>query len=145
MLPGGGYSNLGGNATGVSSISPTGGPDGVPMSIGGLFQSVITFFKGSDKRTSKLEQQQSYNYNGSKSEKYVKKRGWTDDMIRYTMKNGQKGSSVNMANNASCTVYKYPGTSNQYVVIDDSTGSIVQVSNFHDSGWIIDSRIQWSP
>ena len=144
-LSGSFYSNVGGSAIGVSSASPSGGPDGFPISIGGLLQSILELFKNSDESISVSEQKQTYNYNGLKNEKYVSKRGWTDEMIQYAIKNGQQGSSINMANNSSCTVYKYPGTSNQYVVIDDSTGSIVQVSNFSDSGWIVDPRIQWAP
>ena len=91
------------------------------------------------------DKNQNYNYNGAKSKSYVNKRGWTDDMIQSAINNGPQGTSVNMANQNSCTVYRYPGVDNQYVVIDDVTQSIVQVSNFTDPGWIPDSRIIWIP
>lgn len=45
---------------------------------------------------------------------------------------------------ASCSVYCYPGT-NSYVVIEDSSGSLVQASQFGDAGWIPDSSIVWDP
>ena len=50
-----------------------------------------------------------------------------------------------MSNGAPCTVYSYPGTNNQYVVIENDSLSIVQVSNLNDSGWIPDLRIVWDP
>ena len=140
-----GYVNLGGNATGVSTASPSGGPDGFPISIVGFLADLFGIGDSSSNGAVNAAQTQPYNYNGLKNEKYVSKRGWTDDMIRYSIKSGQRGTSVNMATNSSCTAYRYPGTNNQYVIIDDSTRSIVQVSNFNDTGWIPDGRIQWLP
>lgn len=87
----------------------------------------------------------TYNLNGSKDSNYVSKRGWNSDMISNAINNGKQGTSVNMANGAPCTVYCYPGTNNQYVVIENESRSIVQVSNFYDTGWIPDSRIVWAP
>ena len=85
----------------------------------------------------------SYNLNGSKDSNYLAKRGWSGDMINTAINNGKQGTSVNMANNEICSVYTYPGVGNQYVVIEDSSGSVVQVSNFNDPNWIPDSRIVW--
>lgn len=87
----------------------------------------------------------TYNLNGAKDTQYVNKRGWNDDMIKKAIKNGSQGVSTNMANNASCTVYRYPGLNNQYIVIENESRSLVQVSNFNDAGWIPDSRIIWDP
>ena len=86
-----------------------------------------------------------YNLNGAKGIDYVNKRGWTDDMINDAILYGQRGTSVNKANGASCTVYLYPGTQNQYVVIENNTGHLVQLSKFVDAGWIPDSTIIWAP
>lgn len=72
-------------------------------------------------------------------------RGWNSDMISNAINNGKQGTSVNIANGAPCTAYCYPGTNNQYVVIENESRSIVQVSNFYDSGWIPDQRIVWDP
>jgi hypothetical protein len=87
----------------------------------------------------------TFNLDGAKDNKYVTKRGWTTDLINTAINNGPKGTSVNMANGAQCTVYCYPGTSNQYAVIENESRNLVQLSNFNDSGWIPDSRIQWDP
>ena len=140
------WMHLGGNSSGVSSASPSGGPNGFSLPLEGLIQSIINFFQNQEKDDLSPPQSQKYNYNGRKTEAYVKNRGWTDEMIRYAMKNGKQGTTINVANNnAPSTAYQYPGISNQYVVIDNSTGSIVQVSDFYDSGWKVDPRIQWSP
>ena len=66
-------------------------------------------------------------------------------MIVEAIKNGVKGTSTNMRNNAPCSVYTYPGINNQYVVIENGSGNIVQVSRFHDTNWVPDSRIIWDP
>ena len=138
--------HIGGNASGVSSASPSAGPDGIPLPFGGIIQSVIDIFRNqSNNEKPEPSYSRQYNYNGLKNEQYVQDRGWTDEMIQYAMKAGTSGTSVNAANNNSCTAYLYPGTNNQYVVIDDTTGSIVQVSDFNDPGWIVDFRIQWTP
>ena len=86
-----------------------------------------------------------YNLNGAKNAEYVNKRGWNESMIINAIKNGKQGTSVNMANGAKCTAYLYPGTTNQYVVIEDGSRSVVQLSDFNDPNWINDSRISWDP
>ena len=138
------WMHIGGNAAGVSTASPSGGPNGFAFPVEGLIQSIIDFFHNLGKEDPPPTQTQQYNYNGRKTEAYVKKRGWTDEMIRYAIKNGEPGTTVNAANNnAPSTAYRYPGINNQYVIIDNSTGSIVQVSDFYDSDWRVDTRIQW--
>ena len=85
----------------------------------------------------------AYNYSGGKNESYTQKRGWTDRDIRHAIHNGRQGTTVNRAGEA-CTAYSYPGVDNQYVVINNSTRSIVQASNLHDPDWIVDGRITWA-
>ena len=87
----------------------------------------------------------SYNLNGSKNETYVAKRGWDSDKINYAINNGKRGISINKANGSQCIVYRYPGTTNQYVVVEAETRSIVQLSDLNDAGWIPDSSIIWDP
>ncbi len=94
---------------------------------------------------SQLSNNVSYNFDGSKNEKYMNKRGWDDAKISYAINNGKQGVSINMANQAECTAYRYPGTNNQYVVIENGTRSIVQLSDLNDPGWIPDPRIIWDP
>ena len=87
----------------------------------------------------------SYNLNGVKKANYVSKRGWDEVKINSAISNGVQGTSINRANGAKCVVYRYPGTSNRYVVIETGTRSVVQLSDFYDSGWIPDSNIIWYP
>ena len=85
----------------------------------------------------------SYNLNGTKNQDYINKRGWNDEMIKTAINNGPQGSSINMANDELCTVYCHPNMRNQYVVIEDASRSIVQVSDFNNSDWRPDWRIIW--
>ena len=98
---------------------------------------------GYDMARSQIPNSPAYNLNGSKNENYINKRGWDDTKINQALNNGKQGVSINMSNGASCTVYRYPNTHNQYIVIENNTNSIVQVSNFNDPNWIPDSRIIW--
>ena len=94
--------------------------------------------------TTRLPSNASYNLNGSKSEMYISKRGWDTLKIDDAIKNGVQGISINMANGAQCTVYRYPGTINQYIVVENISRNIVQASNLNDAGWIPDPRIIWT-
>ena len=114
------------------------------MSPGGVYNA-LNAYSYVEKPTSPKSTNPSYNLDGSKDSNYVSKRGWNSDMINQAISNGKQGTSINMATNQPCTVYRYPGTDNQYVVIEDSTRSLVQVSNFNDPEWIPDSRIIWAP
>jgi filamentous hemagglutinin len=77
-------------------------------------------------------------------------RGWTEDDIQAAIKNGPTGTSVDkrsatkspdgVARNDPATVY---GTPSGYVVVNDRTGEVVQVSDKADPDWIVDGRIQW--
>ncbi|MCV7956258.1 colicin E5-related ribonuclease, partial [Escherichia coli] len=42
--------------------------------------------------------------------------------------------------NDPATVYGSPG---KYVVVNDRTGEVTQISDKTDPGWVDDSRIQW--
>ena len=85
----------------------------------------------------------NYNLDGAKSSSYVANRGWSDNMINTAIETGKRGTAINRANEAACTAYLYPGTKNQYVVIENTSRSVVQVSDFFDTGWIVDSSIKW--
>ncbi len=109
--------------------------------LGGLLGAV----EGYDMVNTQSHKAVSCNFNGSKNEAYAIKRGWNSAKIDYAIQNGKQGTSINMANGAPCTAYRYPGTSNQYVVVENNTRSLVQVSNLNDPGWIPDARIVWDP
>lgn len=81
----------------------------------------------------------------------IDKRGWTEQEIKDAVSKGPKGSSIDkrgpkktppdhLGRNDPATVYGKPG---EYVVINDRTGEVAQVSDKTDKGWIDDSRIQW--
>ena len=84
-----------------------------------------------------------FNLNGSKGEGYIDRRGWSTEKINTAIDNGQMGTSVNKATGQACSVYCYPGTKD-YVVIEDATGSLVQVSQFGDAEWLPDNTIIWN-
>ena len=78
---------------------------------------------------------------GNKTEQYVTKRGWTwdsmDDVVKkpYTTR-----EAINKATgNPATTYYNKAG---DYVVVDNVTGELVQVSKFGDTGWIPDATIK---
>ncbi|PJW52885.1 colicin-like bacteriocin tRNase domain-containing protein, partial [Escherichia coli] len=78
-------------------------------------------------------------------------RGWTEDDIKNTVSNGATGTSFDkrspkktppdyLGRNDPATVYGSPG---KYVVVNDRTGEVTQISDKTDPGWVDDSRIQW--
>lgn len=94
--------------------------------------------------TQSAQYENAYNYSGGKTENYTRKRGWTNQSIRNAIHNGRQEITENRAGDL-CTAYRYPGVDNQYVVINNSTRSIVQASNLFDANWIVDGRIVWIP
>lgn len=78
-------------------------------------------------------------------------RGWTEQDAKDTVAKGPKGKSFDkrspkktppdhLGRNDTATVY---GKQGEYVVVNDRTGEVVQVSDKTDPQWIDDSRIQW--
>ncbi|MGX4747404.1 colicin-like bacteriocin tRNase domain-containing protein [Morganella morganii] len=85
-----------------------------------------------------------------KIKKDMRDRGWTEQDIHETVANGPKGKSVDqrrpvktedgLGRNDPATVY---GESGKYVVVNDRTGEVTQVSGKNEPGWVDDSRIKW--
>lgn len=78
-------------------------------------------------------------------------RGWTEQDVKDTVAKGPKGKSFDkrspkktppdhLGRNDTATVY---GKQGEYVVVNDRTGEVVQVSDRKDPEWADDSRIQW--
>lgn len=77
-------------------------------------------------------------------------RGWTEQDARAVINQGAVGTTTDnrsasitpdgLPRSDSASVY---GSKNGYVVVNDRTGEVVQVSGKNDPGWIPDSRIQW--
>ncbi|WP_354678914.1 colicin E5-related ribonuclease [Cupriavidus plantarum] len=77
-------------------------------------------------------------------------RGWTEQGVRTVISQGAVGTTTDNRSAAKspdglqrsdpASVY---GSKNGYVVVNDRTGEVVQVSGKNDPSWIPDSRIQW--
>jgi filamentous hemagglutinin len=77
-------------------------------------------------------------------------RGWTQQEVQAIVKEKPVGTTVDkrsagktpdgLPRNDPASVY---GSKNGYVVVNDRTGEVVQVSGKNDPGWIPDSRINW--
>ncbi|QHQ15802.1 hypothetical protein GMW39_07895 [Pectobacterium parmentieri] len=78
-------------------------------------------------------------------------RGWTEKDVRDTVSKGVKGRAEDkrspkktppdfLGRNDPASVY---GESGKYVVVNDRTGEVVQVSDKNDPEWVDDSRIIW--
>lgn len=79
---------------------------------------------------------------GRKSVSYLNKRGWSVSMIESAIESGPVGTSINKVNNNACSVYRYPGT-DYYVVIEDCSGKLIQLSEFGNNSWVPDGSIEF--
>ncbi|WP_430765327.1 colicin E5-related ribonuclease [Pseudomonas citronellolis] len=80
----------------------------------------------------------------------ITERGWTEQDIRAVVQAGVIGTAVDkrsasktpdgLPRNDSASVY---GSKEGYVVVNDRTKEVVQISGRNDPGWIPDSRINW--
>jgi hypothetical protein len=83
----------------------------------------------------------TYNFNGNHNESYMQSHGWSHDTIREAIGNGRIGGATNKANGNPATVYGHPEFAGHYVVIDNVTRSVVQLSNLKYQIWYPDSTI----
>ncbi|WP_048847367.1 colicin E5-related ribonuclease, partial [Acetobacter indonesiensis] len=77
-------------------------------------------------------------------------RGWTDAGIEKIIEKGPTGTSTDkrsaskapdgVPRDDTATVY---GNKSGYIVINDRTGEVVQLSDKNDKSWIPDGRIKW--
>ncbi|MDR0780001.1 MAG: hypothetical protein LBF16_04810, partial [Pseudomonadales bacterium] len=77
-------------------------------------------------------------------------RGWTKQEIQAAVEKEPAGTTIDnrsaaktpdgVPRNDPASVY---GSKDGYVVVNDRTGEVVQVSNKNNPNWIVDSRIQW--
>lgn len=75
-----------------------------------------------------------------KLRKQMEKRGWTEDSVKETVDNPYTTrNSVNKATDNSATVYYTE--EGAYVIVDDVTHEVVQISDKNDSNWLPDSTI----
>jgi RHS repeat-associated protein len=67
-------------------------------------------------------------------------RGWTNQLIKETIMKNVGRQALNKATGGAATAYFT--SSGAYVVIDNITKEIIQVSNRYDLNWVIDSTIK---
>jgi len=80
----------------------------------------------------------------------LRARGWTKQEVQTAIDEGPVGTTTDsrsaaktpdgVPRNDPASVY---GSKSGYVVVNDRTGEVVQVSGKNDPGWIPDSRINW--
>lgn len=74
----------------------------------------------------------------TKISKQMARRGWTEGLIKETILKNVGRKAVNRATGNAATAYFT--SSGAYVVIDNITKEIVQISNRYDPYWVIDAR-----
>ena len=81
---------------------------------------------------------------GSKIAGQMAGRGWTEEAIEAVMNNpSQVGTAINRATGNAATAFFDEGGA--YVVKDNVTNEIIQISNKNDLNWIMDSSIKIKP
>ncbi|WP_240619997.1 hemagglutinin repeat-containing protein [Cupriavidus neocaledonicus] len=118
-------------------------PISIPLQI---VQGLNAIYNGKD-QSSNRNQNISID---SKIGSQINDRGWTVSDIKDVIAAGPVGSTTDNRSGAkapdgvprSDTASVY-GSKNGYVVVNDRTGEVVQVSGKNDPGWIPDSRIKW--
>jgi len=69
-------------------------------------------------------------------------RGWTEHEIRAAVDRGPIGRSIDHTGSRTDSATVYGSKQGGYVVVNDRTGRVVQISDRNDAGWIPDSRIK---
>ena len=70
-------------------------------------------------------------------------RGWTEHEIRDVVDRGPVVRSIDHTGGRSDPASVYGSKRGGYVVINDRTWRVVQISDRTDPGWLPDSRIEW--
>jgi filamentous hemagglutinin len=71
-------------------------------------------------------------------------RGWTEREIRNAIDRPAIGTSIDNTGGRNDPASVYGSKSGGYVVLNDVTKRVVQVSDRTDPSWLPDSRISWS-
>ena len=100
---------------------------GIAIGASATTASTAKAFSGCFKITKKISKQMS-------------KRGWTNDLIKSTIRKNVGRKALNKATGNVATAYFT--SSGAYVVIDNVTKEIVQLSNINDPNWVVDATIK---
>lgn len=71
-------------------------------------------------------------------------RGWTEQEVRDAVAEGPIGISTDNTDSKSDTATVYGSRQGGYVVVNDVTRRVIQISDRNDPGWVPDSRIVWA-
>ncbi|MBU9694306.1 colicin E5-related ribonuclease [Burkholderia multivorans] len=134
----------------VSSMAFSGGGDG-PLPSGGSQSNVLPTTTGSRTAVSLGSAANTGKVIiDSKIGGQLEARGWTQQEVQAIVSGVPVGVTTDNRSAAktpdglprsdSASVY---GSKSGYVVVNDRTGEVVQVSGKNDPGWIPDSRIKW--
>lgn len=78
----------------------------------------------------------------SKIEKQMKQRGWNKSDVENTIKNGKQESAIDSRHNPktgtqnNTPATRYTNSDGSYIVRNNETGDVVQVSNKNKADWI---------
>lgn len=70
-------------------------------------------------------------------------RGWTEQEIRSAAAGPPIGLSTDNTDGRNDPATVYGSRTHGYIVVNDVTDSVVQISDKRDPGWVPDSRIKW--
>jgi hypothetical protein len=70
-------------------------------------------------------------------------RGWTEQEIRVAVSRAPIGHSVDNTGGRSDPATVYGSRFGGYIVVNNITSHVVQISDKTDPGWVPDSRIDW--
>jgi len=70
-------------------------------------------------------------------------RGWTEQEIRDAVAGPAIGTSADNTRGQTDPATVYGSKAGGYVVVNDITNHVVQISDRNDLGWVPDSRIKW--
>ena len=76
----------------------------------------------------------------AKISKQMARRGWTESLIKDTILNNIGRKAFNRATKNAATAYFT--SSGAYVIIDNITKEIVQISDRYNPNWIVDSTVK---
>ena len=85
-----------------------------------------------------------------KIRRQMEERGWSEEEMRLLANSDATGASIDrrrpnktsdgLGRNDTASVF---GNDTTYIVVNDRTNEVVQISDKNDTNWIADSRINW--
>jgi hypothetical protein len=70
-------------------------------------------------------------------------RGWTVEQINEATDSAPIGTSMDSTGGNPEPATVYGSRTGGYLVVNDRTGRVIQISDKNDLGWIADGRIEW--